>query len=88
MRFVRLADALGAGQEGIGIYSGQLFHLLREIKDPNEIRTEEQLKRPLFTHIFGEGAWSIVEHSGRDYYCASMDSWTRALGTAPNPRDP
>jgi hypothetical protein len=87
IRFVRIADALGAGREGVGVYSGQLFHLIRDAKDPNEIRTEEQLKRPLFTQIFGEGAWAIAELGSREYYCASVQDWTRILGSTPNVRD-
>ena len=51
------------------------------------MRTEEQLKRPLFTQIFGDGAFGVAEHGNREYYCASREDWTRVLGSAPNVRD-
>jgi hypothetical protein len=88
VRFVRIPNALGNTREGIGIYSGQLFHLVREIRDPNEMRTEEQLKRPLFSLIFGEGGWAQAQHANREYYCATLQEWTRVLGAPPNIHDP
>jgi len=87
VKFVKVPAAFPDGREGVGVYSGQLYHLIKEAKTGSEIRTEEQLKRPLMSLLFGEGAWVLKEYAGRDYYCAAPEDWKRVLGSAPNARD-
>lgn len=83
VRFVRVPDALPGGREGVGVYSGQLYHLIRNLKTPADTQTEDQLKMPLMTAIFGEGNVHIADANGREYYCAALSEWERVLGKEP-----
>ncbi len=74
---VRFYDIPGTG---VGIYRGQLYHLIREIKAPNDYESENQLMEPLLSKILGEQAVKIASHNNRDYYCASKADWDKALG--------
>ena len=67
-------------QKGIGIYKGQLFHLIREVKAPSDYETENELMEHLLTIIVGEGKVQQVPHNNRDYYCASNEEWEKGLG--------
>lgn len=84
VKFIKLPGAMGEGQDGIGVYTGQLYHLIKQAKTPADTQTEDQLKMPLMTLIFGEGRVQVKEHTnGREYYCASIADWTRVLGKEP-----
>lgn len=88
VKFVRVANALPNGGEGVGIYSGQLYHLIKSLKTPADTQTEDQLKMPLMTAILGEGNVHVAEHiNGREYYCAGLSEWKRGLGEDIKPID-
>jgi DNA helicase HerA-like ATPase len=77
-KFVQVDDEL------VGIYSGQLYYMIQQVKQPSDIQPEEQLKKPLMSLILGEGSVRIVKHSdNKEYYCTSLDNWTKALGKKP-----
>lgn len=80
VKWVRVPQALPDGAEGVGVYSGQLYFLIKEIKTPADTQSEEQLKGELLTRILGEGVLHLKEHKGKDYYCAQQGEWEGALG--------
>jgi hypothetical protein len=81
VKFVRIPNALGGSQEGIGVLSGQLYYLIQNVKTPADTQSEEQLKKPLMTLILGEGVVHVVKHANsKDYYCAAKADWEKALG--------
>lgn len=65
---------------GVGIYRGQLYHLIKEIKALNDYESENQLMEPLLSKILGDQAVKIISHNNREYYCASKADWDKALG--------
>lgn len=68
----------------IGVYGGQLYYLIREIKQPSDTQPEEQLKKPLMTLIFGEGTLQVLKHTDdKEYYCAPDEDWQKLLGKQP-----
>jgi len=71
------------GGQPIGIKSGQLYYLIRDIKTASDTQSEEQLKRPLLTHLLGEGRVHLMKHADTEYYCADAQDWNRALGYSP-----
>jgi len=80
VKWVRVPGALPGGTEGVGVYSGQLYFLIKEIKTPADTQSEEQLKGELLTTILGEGVLQVKEHNGKEYYCAAKAQWEEALG--------
>ena len=72
-------DGMGPG---VGIYDGQLFYLVKEVKTDSDTKGENELKSLLLTLILGQGVLQIVEHNGREYFCASQQAWEEALGIA------
>lgn len=86
VKFVNVG-ALPGGRDGIGVYTGQLYHLIKDIKTDVDVQTEEQLKLPLLNLMLGEGAVHIMESQGREYYCAAIEDWERGLGARPRVRD-
>lgn len=88
VKFVKVTGAMTDGGDGVGVYTGQLYHLLKELKTPADTQSEDQLKMPLMTLIFGEGKVQIGKHvNGREYYCAAIGEWTRILGKEPKLSD-
>lgn len=87
LKFVRVPHALPSGVEGVGVYSGQLYYAIKEIKSPADTQTEEQLKRPVLTAILGEGSVHLCKYNGKDYFCASLEDWTRVIGRSPKISD-
>jgi hypothetical protein len=84
VKFVAVEGAMADGGNGVGVYTGQLYHLIKDLKSPADTQTEEQLKVALLTLIFSEGNMKLARHpNGREYYCASVSDWTRVLGKAP-----
>ncbi len=58
-----------------GLYVGQLYYLISDIKPEEEIRNENQLMPILMNLILGEDNVSIQHSNGRDYYCAEKKFW-------------
>ena len=74
-------------QELLGIKDGQLYYLIKNSKAPEDIQTEDELKRPLLTFLLGEGALHVKEYGGKPYYCATSQDWERVLGIKPPPSE-
>jgi uncharacterized protein len=88
VKFVKVPGAMADGGDGVGVYTGQLYHLIKELKTPADTQSEDQLKMPLMVLIFGEGKVQIEKHAnGREYYCAAIGEWTRVLGKEPKLTD-
>jgi len=88
VRYVRVPRALPGGGEGVGIYSGQLFHLIKEVKPEADTHSEDRLKKDLLARILGEAALHEASRDGKDYFCASLEDWARVLGFQPQVKDP
>jgi uncharacterized protein len=86
-RFVRVPDALPGSREGIGLYSGQLYYMIKEIKTVADTQSEDQLMEELLTLLLGEGSLFQQDYDGKKYFCASIEDWQRALGSRPRVRD-
>jgi hypothetical protein len=69
-------------QSGVGVYKGQLYHIIRDNKSPSDYETENQLMEPLLTIILGEGKVQQATHNNREYYCSSKEDWEKALGAS------
>lgn len=88
VKFVKVSAAMPDGADGVGVSTGQLYYLIKDLKTPADTQSEDQLKMPLMTLIFGEGKVQIGKHAnGREYYCAAMVEWTRVLGKEPKLTD-
>lgn len=88
VKFIRVPHALAGGAEGVGVYSGQLYHLINQIKTIADTTPVDELKQLLLTLIFGEGRVAVAKHSnGREYFCASLADWTQVLKKQPDVRD-
>jgi hypothetical protein len=87
IRFRRVPKSLLGDAEGVGIYSGQLYHIIRSIKQEADTQPEDQLKKVLLDRIVGEAAVHVVRQGGKEYFCASIEDWERALGVRPEVRD-
>ena len=86
-KYYRVPKALPGGEDGLGIYDGQLYYLIKEIKSPEDPRTENELKRPILTLLLGEGNLHIAECEGKQYYCATSQNWERVTGREPTPSE-
>lgn len=85
-KYWRMPSETG-GQELLGIKDGQLYYLIKNSKAPEDIQTEDELKRPLLTFLLGEGVLHVKEYGGKQYYCATSQDWERAIGMKPTPSD-
>lgn len=85
MKYVRMEAAAGTSPEIVGVASGQLYYLIKDIKDAADTTPEDQLKKSLLDALFGEGIVMIRKHpvTYKDYYCAPVDQWERVLGQQP-----
>lgn len=81
-KFYRIPGALPGG-EGIGVKSGQLYYIIRDLKTPADTQPEDQLKQILLNLILGEGNVHVKKHNGQEYFCASMEAWEKVLGRRP-----
>ena len=88
IKYVRVPRGLPEGQEGVGVYSGQLYYAIKEIKTESDTQPEDRLKKQLLGRILGEAAVHETPHRGKDYYCAALGDWERVLGFTPKVRDP
>jgi hypothetical protein len=70
----------------VGIYSGQLYYLIKEIKTEADTQPEDRLKKELLARLLGEAAVHEARHDGKDYFCATSEDWQQALGFAPKVR--
>ena len=89
VKFVKIVGAMAGGSDGIGVGSGQLYYIIRDLKTSADTASEDALKEILFTRLFGEGAYAVVRHptNGKDYFCARTEDWTKLLGRPPEIRD-
>jgi hypothetical protein len=85
VKYVEFANVFPDGVSGIGVGSGQLYHLISEIKTTTDTMPVDELKVLLFDRIFGEGAYAVAKHpaTNKDYFCARQQDWTKVLGTPP-----
>lgn len=86
-KYYRVPQAIPGGEDGLGIYDGRLYYLIKKIKSPEDPRTENELKRPILTLLLGEGNLHIVEYKGKQYYCATPQNWERVIGRKPTPSE-
>jgi hypothetical protein len=86
VKYVRVPNAMPDGSEGIGVSSGQLYYLIKEIKEASDTTPEDALKELLLNMLLGEGAVHQVrlETAGKDYFCASEEAWVKVLGKKPD----
>ncbi|MCP9470802.1 MAG: hypothetical protein NNA31_12490 [Nitrospira sp.] len=82
IKFVRVPGAM-SGNEGIGVASGQLYYVIKDLKIPVDTQSEDELKKPLLNLIFGEGAIHVEKFNDKDYFCATMADGERVLGKQP-----
>lgn len=92
----RLAEALRAALKGpsvrffwvnqqsklVGLKSGQLYFLIKDIRTVDDYESEEMLKRPLLEELIGAGA--VLDGQapdGKPAFVANLENWERALGT-------
>jgi threonyl-tRNA synthetase len=74
------------GESLVGVASGQLFYLIKEIKTPEDMQSEEQLKHVLTKEILGEADWHEVKHDSKVYFAASQERWEKVLGISIHPK--
>ena len=87
IKYVRVPGALPGGKEGVGIYSGQLYFVIKGIKTEADTQPEDRLKKERLGRILGEAAVHETRHDGKDYLCAASEDWAQALGFAPKVKD-
>jgi len=89
VKFVKISQGIQDDIDAIGVGSGQLYHLIKQIKTAADTASENDLKDILFSYLFGSGAYSIAKHpsTAKDYYCVRMEDWIRVLGEAPKISD-
>lgn len=66
------------GKNYQGIYTGQLYFLIKEIKQPSDTTPEEQLKGILLNNLLGEGAVRTFKINDKDCLCATPEQWQKA----------
>jgi hypothetical protein len=87
IKYIRVPKGLPGGSDGVGIYSGQLYYVIKGLKTAADTQAEDRLKRELLARIIGDAAIHEVKHQGKEYFCASLDDWERVLGSRPPVRD-
>lgn len=90
VKFIKLSKAMQNDIDGIGIGSGQLYFLIKQIKTSADTASENDLKEILFSHLFGSGAYIVAKHpsTAKDYYCVRMEDWIKVLGDIPEISEP
>lgn len=83
IKYVRVPGALPGDKEGVGIYSGQLYFVIKSIKTEADTRPEDRLKKELLGRILGEATVYEARYDEKDYLCAASEDWERALGFPP-----
>jgi len=77
IKWVRIPGATG---DRVGVKTGQLYFVIKEIKTPSDTQPEEQLKEELLNRLLGEGAIEVRDFQGGKYHCAQLEDWQRVLG--------
>jgi hypothetical protein len=72
---------------GAGVYSGQLYHLIKGIVTAADTTPIDQLKAQLLDELFGAGVVHVERVAEKDYFSAPVAHWERVLGKRPNIRD-
>ena len=67
----------------IGIKTGALFYLIKNIKPDSVTKDENQLKDILFNLVFGENNYQKLGEGNETYYCATEEQWEKVLGKLP-----
>lgn len=67
----------------VGIYHGHLYYIIKDIKDPNDVISENQAMLPLLNFLLGEGNVTLINFAGKEFYCATLECWANALGKTP-----
>jgi hypothetical protein len=88
IKYVRVPEALPGGKDGVGIYSGHLYHVIKETMTADDTQSVDRLKKELLGRILGEATIHEVRHADKVYFCAGIEDWERALGSRPQVRDP
>lgn len=63
----------------IGISSGQLYYLIKEIRIECG-HTDNALKHLLLEKLLGPGKLAIVRSGAKEYFCALAEDWLRVAG--------
>jgi uncharacterized protein len=83
-RLETVPNSLSDGRDGIGINSGRLYYLIKEIKSASDTASEDSLKESLLNFLFGEGMVHKTRlPEGKEYFCATEEAWEKALGQRP-----
>jgi uncharacterized protein len=80
LKFVSIPPTNGGGTEMIGVYSGQLYHIIKALKKPTDTKSEDALKPILLKMILGLDEVPKATHVNKEYYIASREHWETALG--------
>ncbi len=86
-KFIRNPSGDPGNNRELGVKSKQLYHLIREVKEPADATPEDALKMPLLEHLLGQGNVHLRRNGadGQEYFCANEDIWRKA-GVSPNVR--
>jgi DNA helicase HerA-like ATPase len=89
VKYVRVPSAMPDGSDGVGVATGQLYYLIKDIKEASDTTPEDTLKELLLKMLLGEGEVHEARHdaAGKDYFCASEDAWTKVLGRKPDVKE-
>ncbi len=71
----------------VGVKTGQLYYVIKDIKMPSDTQSEEQLNSILLNRLLGEGSVELLQHGEHDYHCARLEDWERVLGKPLTVRD-
>jgi hypothetical protein len=82
-KFVPITAEDEAREEYVGIKSGQLFYIIRDLKTEADTQSENYLKEKLLNLILGEGTLRIMKRNGDEFFCAKIDAWREGLGETP-----
>ncbi len=75
---MKVPNSLPDNSTGLGVNSGQLYYLIKEIKQASDTTPEETLKEILLKKLLGRGEVHIKRYRGKDYFCASQKAWVKA----------
>ncbi len=74
VRLVELAEDV------VGIYRGQLYHLIKEAKSADDYESENELMEPLLKAVLGVEKLNQKTHGKKEYFCARKAAWIQSLG--------
>jgi uncharacterized protein len=82
IKWVRVGK-LPSGAEAIGVKAGQVFFVVKELRQPEDTETDDALRDRLMSMIVGEADLHRLDYEGKPYYAATADAWKQALGMEP-----